>query len=48
MQVSPVPNFVGTSAWTGLFEAFDDSFAGLAFRRFLRIASFIKREDNWR
>ena len=47
MQVSPVPNFVGTSAWTGLFEAFDDPFACLALQRFLPIALFIKREDNW-
>jgi hypothetical protein len=47
MQVSPAFNFVGMSAWTGHFEAFDDPFARLALRGFLRIASFIKRDDSW-
>jgi hypothetical protein len=46
MQVSPVLNLVGTPAWTGLFEAFDP-FACRALYRFLPIALFIKREDNW-
>ena len=47
MHVNPVFNFVGTFAWRGHFEAFDDPFDCLALRRFVRIASFIKREDNW-
>ncbi len=48
MHVNPVFNFVGTSAWAGPLEAFDGPLGGLALGRSLSIASFRKREDNWR